>query len=71
MGLGVKHPLLEVQLVFVTKEEVKVFERFPKEKGLHHIFGSEVQRVPDIAYRRVPVFHFRVLLDALQSSLET
>ena len=25
MSLGVKHPLIEVQLMFVTKQEVKVF----------------------------------------------
>ena len=66
VGLGVEHPLVQVHLMPVCKEEVEVLECLPKEEGLHHVPGPGVHGVPDVTDGGVAATHFAVSFYALQ-----
>ncbi len=65
VSLRVEDPPAQVDLVFVSKEQVEVFERLPEEEGLHHVSGPGVQSASHVADGGVAAAHLRVLFNAL------
>ena len=53
--------------MLVGEQKVEVLERLPQEKGLHHVLGSGVQRVPHITDGGVAARHFGVGFDSLNN----
>lgn len=66
MGFSVKNPLIKIDLLVVSHKKVQIFERFSQKKGLHHVFGTKVQRITYIAYCGVSVKDLCILFDSLK-----
>lgn len=63
----VEYPLLKVNLLLISEQQVEVLQSLPEEERFHHVLGSQVQGVPDVTHGCVSVQHFGVLFNALKN----
>ena len=67
VGLGIENPFIQVNLMVVCEQKIKILERLPEEEGLHHVLGSRVDWVLYVADGGVPAAHLGVALYALET----